>query len=338
MVIAEKKVTVAEFIPKEQRQTPNRKFTNVYIQRFPNTWTEQNLMDSFSEIGAINSIYLPKDHEGNNKGFAFCNFPDPDHAAQAVELFNNKEVEPGFTLYVTRAMKKSEREKYLKEKWERVKTERQKKFAGVNLYVKYLDDSIDDERLKAEFQKFGTITSAKVMREANGRSRGFGFVCFENQEQSSMAMAEMNNKIVEGKPLYVALAQRKDVRRVTLEKERRNAKSASGPGGPRGGPGGPGGRGRGMARQMKSPMNYGPQSFNPMYGRGFNPQQMMYGPGSAPRPGPVPGQGWNPNMARQPMMPGGFRPGMPGPYNPMMGMTPNPRTREVQGPPKKDMR
>ena len=125
----------------------------------------------------------------------------------------------GQTMYVTRAMKKAEREKFLKEKWEKAKAERQKKFAGVNLYVKYLDDSIDDERLKQEFSKFGNITSAKVMRDANNRSRGFGFVCFEKSEQSTIAMAEMNNKIVAGKPLYVALAQRKDVRRATLEKE-----------------------------------------------------------------------------------------------------------------------
>merc|ERR1719499_617236 len=74
-----------------------------------------------------------------------------------------------------------------------------------------------------------------------------------------------------------------------------------------------------MGRQMKNPMGYGPQNFNPMYGgRGFNPQQMaMYGPG---RQAPMQ-QGWNPNM-RQPMMPGGFRAPMP-PYNSMMGM---PRT------------
>jgi len=335
MVIAEKTVAVAEFIPKEQREVGARRFTNVYVQRLPKHWNEEKLTEFFSEAGPINSIFLPLEEDGSNKGFGFANFPDPDHAAVAVQMFNNKEVEDGHTLYVTRAMKKAEREKFLKDRWEKAKSDRQKKFAGVNLYVKYLHDSIDDERLKQEFSRFGTITSAKVMRGANGRSRNFGFVCFENQEQSSMAMAEMNNKIVEGKPLYVALAQRKDVRRVTLEKERRNAKNNPGPGGPRG-PGGPGGRGRGMARQMKSPMNYGPQSFNPMYGRGFNPQQMMYGPGSAPRPGPVPGQGWNPNMARQPMMPGGFRPGMPGPYNPMMSMT-QPRNREVQGPPK-DMR
>lgn len=310
MVIAEKKVTVAEFIPKEQRQVTSRKFTNIYVQRFPKTWNEEKLQEVFSEVGPINSVHMPMDDEGNNKGFAFANFPDPDHAAAAVEAFNNREIEPGCTLYVTRAMKKAEREKFLKEKWEKVKSERQKKFAGVNLYVKYLDDTIDDERLKAEFAKFGTITSAKVMRDPNGRSRGFGFVCFETQEQSTVAMAEMNSKIVEGKPLYVALAQRKEVRRATLEKEGMERRGK--------GPGrGPGGRGRGMPRQMKPNMGGYPQNFSGMYGRGgFNPQQMaMYG-GPNGRP-PMQGN-WNAQMPR-PMMPGGFRQPM---YNPMGQMMP----------------
>jgi len=329
MVIAEKKVTVAEFVPKEQRQAGTRRFTNVYIQSLPKAWNEAKLREVFEEVGPINSIFLPMEEDNTNKGFGFANFPDPDHARKAVDKFNNVEMD-GHTLYVTRAQRKSEREKFLKEKWEKAKAERQKKFAGVNLYVKYLDDSIDDERLKAEFAKFGNITSAKVMRDANGRSRGFGFVCFEKSEQSTIAMAEMNNKIVAGKPLYVALAQRKDVRRATLEKERglgsgrgggdrRDPGKASGPAGR--GPGGPG-RGRGMGRQMKNPMGgYGPQNFNPMYGgRGFNPQQMqMYGPG---RQAPMQ-QGWNPRM-NQPMMPGGFRTPMAPPYNNMMSM-PQPR-------------
>jgi len=329
MVIAEKKVTVAEFVPKEQRQAGTRRFTNIYIQSIPKAWNEAKLREVFEDVGAINSVHLPMEEDGTNKGFGFANFPDPEHAAKAVEKFNNMEID-GTTMFVTRAMKKAEREKFLKEKWEKAKAERQKKFAGVNLYVKYLDDSIDDERLKQEFSKFGAITSAKVMRDANNRSRGFGFVCFEKSEQSTIAMAEMNNKIVAGKPLYVALAQRKEVRRATLEKERGLGGGRGGerrdpknPGGPAGrGPGGPGrGRGGMGGRQVKNPMGYGPQNFNPMYGgRGFNPQAQMamYGPGRAP----MQQQGWNPSM-RQPMMPGGFRAPMP-PYNNMMGM-PQPR-------------
>ena len=42
----------------------------------------------------------------------------------------------------------------------------------MNLYVKNLDDSVDDERLRKEFAPFGTITSARVMVE-EGRSKGF---------------------------------------------------------------------------------------------------------------------------------------------------------------------
>lgn len=68
----------------------------------------------------------------------------------------------GKILYCGRAQKKAERQAELKERFEKIKLERINRYQGVNLYVKNLEDIIDDERLRKEFSQFGTITSARV--------------------------------------------------------------------------------------------------------------------------------------------------------------------------------
>ncbi|KRT86047.1 RNA binding protein, partial [Oryctes borbonicus] len=150
--------------------------------------------------------------DGKSKGFGFVAFEDPEAAERAVAELNGKEIVEGKIMHVGRAQKKAERQQELRRRFEQLKIERMNRYQGVNLYVKNLDDTIDDERLRKEFTLFGTITSTKVMME-EGRSKGFGFVCFSSPEEATKAVTEMNGRIVGSKPLYVALAQRKEDRK-----------------------------------------------------------------------------------------------------------------------------
>jgi polyadenylate-binding protein len=175
----------------------------------------------------------PEEPEGEQKeqnlGYGFVCFVMHENAVEAVETLNGKmfpvanpkEGEPEEQeLFVCRAQKKNERERELKSMFDQMKVERINKFQGVNLYVKNLDDMVTDDQLREEFSSIGTITSARVMREGKeptSASRGFGFVCYSSPEEATKAVNEMNGKIINGKPIFVALAQRKEVRRAQLE-------------------------------------------------------------------------------------------------------------------------
>ena len=95
------------------------------------------------------------------------------------------------------------------------KFKRQNRNQSVNLYVKNLDDILNDDDLHKMFAPFGRITSAKVMVEM-GRSKGFGFVCFASPEEAAKAINEMNGHVILNKPLYVNLAQTIEERKTFL--------------------------------------------------------------------------------------------------------------------------
>lgn len=213
-----KKVFVGAFVPRKERMAENssKKYTNVFIKNLDEKVDDEELKKLFGAYGPIKSAVIMRDDEGKSKGFGFVNFENSDDAEKAVADLHEKEY-GGKTIFVGRAQKKGERESELRAKFEQIKMDHMTKYQGVNLYIKNLDDDIDDTKLRGIFDQFGTITSAKVMSDPKGQSKGFGFVCFSTPEEATKAVTEMNGKIVGSKPLYVALAQRKELRKAQLE-------------------------------------------------------------------------------------------------------------------------
>ncbi|KAK9513232.1 hypothetical protein VZT92_026781 [Zoarces viviparus] len=181
MLLNDRKVFVGRFKSRKEREAElgarAREFTNVYIKNFGEDMDDEKLREMFNKYGPALSIRVMTDESGKSKGFGFVSFERHEDAQKAVDDMNGKDLN-GRQVYVGRAQKKGERQNELKRKFEQMKQDRMTRYQGVNLYVKNLDDGLDDERLRKEFSPFGTITSAK--------------------------------------PLYVALAQRKEERQAHL--------------------------------------------------------------------------------------------------------------------------
>ena len=74
----------------------------------------------------------------------------------------------------------------------------------MKVYVGNLDFGIDDEALKNLFSSYGEIEEAIVIKDKfSGRSKGFGFVTFKDEESAKKAISEMNDKEVESRKLKV---------------------------------------------------------------------------------------------------------------------------------------
>ncbi|XP_061700136.1 polyadenylate-binding protein 4 [Syngnathoides biaculeatus] len=218
MLLNDRKVFVGRFKSRKEREAElgakAKEFTNVYIKNFGDDIDDEHLKELFDKYGKTLSVKVMTDPTGKSRGFGFVSYEKHEDANKAVEDMNGTDLN-GKTVFVGRAQKKMERQAELKRKFEMLKQERISRYQGVNLYIKNLDDTIDDEKLRKEFSPFGSITSAKVMLE-EGRSKGFGFVCFSSPEEATKAVTEMNGRIVGSKPLYVALAQRKEERKAHL--------------------------------------------------------------------------------------------------------------------------
>lgn len=220
MLLNDKPVFVGFHIPRKARDAAlaavRSQFTNLYVKNLPEDMTSEELSQLFAPHGSIVSCTIQLDHEGKSRGFGFVNFETHESAQSAVDAFNGQEVN-GTILFVSRAQKKAEREEELRRHYESLRQERVQKYLGNNVYVKNLDDDFTEETLRNEFSPFGTITSAKIMTDERGMGRGFGFVCYSSPDEATKAVTEMNGKLLGTKPLYVALAQRKEQRRAQLQ-------------------------------------------------------------------------------------------------------------------------
>jgi len=81
----------------------------------------------------------------------------------------------------------------------------------MNIYVGNLDFKVDEQELEQAFAEYGNVESARIITDKfSGRSKGFGFVVMENDDEAKAAIAALDGQDINGRPVRVNEARARD--------------------------------------------------------------------------------------------------------------------------------
>lgn len=206
-LVAGRAVNVCRFQTREERKRtlgingvgPT---TNVFVKNFGEHHNDTSLHEMFAGFGEVVSARVFLDRDGRSKKSGLVCFAQSEAAQQAIAELNGSMVGEN-KLYVCEAVDHYAPDSHIND----ISND-----SGCHVYVKHLTENIDEEFLKTTFSEFGEVTGTRVMRH-RGRSRGFGFVSFDNAENASLAISRLHGTMLNGKKIYVSRSQTKAQRR-----------------------------------------------------------------------------------------------------------------------------
>lgn len=80
----------------------------------------------------------------------------------------------------------------------------------MNIYVGNLDYKVNENDLEELFGEFGEVNSSRIISDKyNGRSKGFGFVVMDNDDEAREAIEKLNGMMVKSREITVNEARPK---------------------------------------------------------------------------------------------------------------------------------
>ncbi|XP_069679914.1 heterogeneous nuclear ribonucleoprotein 27C isoform X5 [Periplaneta americana] len=293
----------------ERLNSPNIIHEKLFVGGLSWETTQENLQRYFSRYGeVIDCVVMKNSESGRSRGFGFVTFSDP--ANVSLVLQNGPHQLDGRTIDPKPCNPRSLQ-----------KPKRSNSYPKV--FLGGLPSNITETDLRTYFTRFGKVMEVVIMYDQEKKkSRGFGFLSFEDDEAVDRCVAEHFINL-NGKQVEIKKAEPRD-----------SGKMGDGPpsqwGPPQGGP--PMGMGGGMGMggpngQMGGPMG-GPMG--PM-GPPGNMMQGYQGWGTPPQTTGYPGH-WGPSPSNQPPVNAGYgTPSGPGGYQ-GWGAPPGPQGQQMPPP------
>ncbi|XP_065141794.1 RNA-binding motif, single-stranded-interacting protein 2b isoform X1 [Paramisgurnus dabryanus] len=149
--------------------------TNLYIRGLHPGTTDHDLVKLCQPYGKIVSTKAILDKSTNKcKGYGFVDFDSPTSAQKAVTALK--------AIGVQAQMAKQQEQD------------------PTNLYISNLPLSMDEQELESMLKPFSQVISTRILRDANGTSRGVGFARMESTEKCEAIIQHFNGKYIKTPP------------------------------------------------------------------------------------------------------------------------------------------
>jgi len=199
---------------------PPKVEVNLYIGNLLNTVKQEDLFNEFSRFGTVVDCNIPLDRTtGLHKGFGFVKLDSKAAARKAIDTLGGTVVESlsgTRILTVKRAENNTpahrgprftpDRRRYASPRMMAPFPPQPVTFEGICIFIYNIPPHMNEQGLQELFQQYGTVTGARVMRNFNQTSKGFGFVNMSTMEEANKAIAALNGRtLIPDRPLQVSL-------------------------------------------------------------------------------------------------------------------------------------
>ncbi|OMJ91896.1 hypothetical protein SteCoe_5455 [Stentor coeruleus] len=221
--------------PSDNDSDQGSKENILYIQNLSFRTKEKDLEKIFSKFGNISRCtIITSSVSGKSRGFGFVTFENSEDAKVAKNALDNTEIDER-KIRVENARKSKDNrssprrsEERYRERYQNGNREREnfrksvscspindgpyREYEECNLYVQNLNFRTKEEDLEKIFGKYGKIKICKVIKDhISGRSKGYGFVTFENLENAEAAKNALDNTEVDERRISIENAKKPGV-------------------------------------------------------------------------------------------------------------------------------
>nr|CDJ95423.1 RNA recognition motif domain containing protein [Haemonchus contortus] len=150
--------------------------TNLYIRGLSPSTTDEDLRKMCAQYGTITSTKAIMDKALNQcKGYGFVDFESREAASRAVEMLTKS----GIQAQMAKQLQQQEQD-------------------PTNLYIANLPSNFNEQMLESALSPYGMVISTRILRNADGNSRGVGFARMDSKEKCEEIIAALNGKLIEG--------------------------------------------------------------------------------------------------------------------------------------------